>query len=263
MEQKIELLKDERIDDLQLDGLKIIQNNKYNFTSDSAILANFVSAKKSDTCVEIGTGTGVISILVNYKNNPKKIIAFEIQKEVSSLAEKNIKLNNLQDKIEIINSPIQNFKEYVNKESIDVVFANPPYLKVNGLSLINTEDTKAKSRHEICLTLEEFIKYSSQILKFGGKLFFVHRPNRLSEIFECLHKYKLEPKKMFFTQPNEKTEPSTVLIMAQKNAKPELKVLPTLITNDKNGDYLFTIRELYKEKKWYILFQHQLAIWKI
>ncbi|MBO4412635.1 MAG: methyltransferase [Clostridia bacterium] len=249
MEQKIEILKDERIDDLQLDGLKIIQNNKYNFTSDSAILANFVAAKKTDKCVEIGSGSGVISILVNYKNNPQKITAFEIQEEIATLAKKNILFNNLQEKIEVINAPIQNFNKYIKKESVDVVFSNPPYLKVNEKSLINLEDAKAKSRHEICLTLEEFICTSSKLLKFGGKLFFIHRPDRLAEIFDALNKYKLEPKTMFFTSPSLASQPTAVLIMAQKGAKAGLKILPTLITNSESGDYLFTIRTLYKEKK--------------
>ena len=104
----------ERLDDLQLDGLKIIQDkNKYNFTSDSALLANFVSAKKNDNCVEIGCGSGVISILVNHKCNPKKIYAFEIQKSMAELAKRNIELNNLNEKIEVINAPIQEFENYL------------------------------------------------------------------------------------------------------------------------------------------------------
>lgn len=262
MEQKIIIAENERIDDLQLDGLKIIQNNEYNFTSDSAILANFVSAKKTDFCVEIGCGTGVISILVNHKVQPKKIYAFEIQKDVATLAQKNILFNNLDEKIKVINAPIQSFKEYIKNGSVDVVFSNPPYLKVNNLSLINSNNTKAKSRHEVCLTLEDFVRCSGEILKFGGKLFFVHKPERLAEIFACLNKYKLEPKTMFFTSPAQNKQPTAVLIMAEKGAKPGIKVLPTLVTNNENGDYLFTIRELYKEKKWYILFQRQLAIWK-
>ena len=248
MEEKVEIKNNERIDDLQLDGLKIIQNNKYNFTSDSAILANFVSAKKSDFCVEIGAGTGVISILVNYKNLTKKIIAFEIQEQTANLAKRNVLLNNLQDKIEIISAPIQKYKNYINKESVDVVFSNPPYLKVNDSSLKNEILEKAKSRHEICLTLEEFIKCSSEILKFGGKLFFIHKPERLSEIFANLKKYNLEPKTMFFASSNINKAPNAVLIMAVKGGKPNLKVLPTLITNNENGDYLYTIRNLYKEK---------------
>ena len=132
------LKENERLDDLQVGGLRIIQDKeKYAFTSDSALLANFISAKKSDSCLEIGCGSGVISILLSYKCNPKKIVAFEIQTSAADLAKRNVELNDLRDKIEVINSPIQNFKEYVLTESFDVVFSNPPYMKVNNSSLIS------------------------------------------------------------------------------------------------------------------------------
>lgn len=241
-------LKDnERLDDLQLDNLKIIQDkNKYNFTSDSALLANFVSAKKSDVCVEIGSGSGVISILVNNKCNPKKIFAFEIQKSMADLAKRNIELNNLTDRIEIINAPIQNFNNFLNKASCDVVFSNPPYMKINNKSLINENEEKAISRHEIKLSLEELIRNASQILKFGGKFFLVHRSERLAEIFNEMQKNSLQPKKMFFVSSGYEKQPNIVLIEAQKGAKSGLKVLPTLIVNDKDGNYIYTIQKLYK-----------------
>lgn len=242
------VLKDnERLDDLQLDNLKIIQDkNKYNFTSDSALLANFVSTKKSDICVEIGSGSGVISILVNNKCNPKKIFAFEIQKSMAELAQRNIELNNLIDKIEIINAPIQNFNNFLNKASCNVVFSNPPYMKINNKSLINENEEKAISRHEIKLSLEELIKTASQILKFDGKFFLVHRSERLAEIFYEMQKNSLQPKKMFFVSSSYEKQPNIVLIEAQKGAKSGLKVLPTLIVNDKDGNYIYTIQKLYK-----------------
>lgn len=258
------LLQDsERLDDLQLGDLKIIQDkNKYNFTSDSALLANFVSTKKSDKCVEIGCGSGVISILVNHKCSPQKILAFEIQSSMADLAKRNITLNNLSDKIEIINAPIQEFEKYIQKATVDVIFSNPPYMKVNEQSLINSSKEIAISRHEIKLNLQDLIKCSSNLLKFGGKLYLVHRSERLSEIFAEMHKNQLEPKRMFFVSPSENKNPNIVLIEAQKGAKSGLKVLPTLIVNDKDGNYLYTIQKLYKENKWFTLLLRLLAIWK-
>lgn len=256
------LLQDsERLDDLQLDDLKIIQDkNKYNFTSDSALLANFVSTKKSDKCVEIGCGSGVISILVNHKCSPQKIFAFEIQNSMADLAKRNIDLNKLSEKIEIINAPIQDFEKYIQKGSINVIFSNPPYMKINNQSLINLNEEIAISRHEIKLNLHDLISCSSKLLKFGGKLYLVHRSERLSEIFAEMNKNQLEPKRMFFVSPSDNKKPNIVLIEAQKGAKPGLKVLPTLIVNDIDGNYLYTIQKLYKENKWFILSLRQLAI---
>ena len=255
--------KTERIEDLQFAGLKIIQDStKYCFTSDSAILSNFVSCKKTDNVCEIGTGTGVISILVSAKQNPKKVVAFEIQKDIASLAKRNVELNNLQEKIEVVNAPIQNCFDYVERESFDVVFSNPPYKKVDKNTLVSIAEEKAISRHEVKLNLNELLSNSSKLLKFGGKLFLVYDASRTAELIYKLKENKLEPKRMFLTAPNEKANPILVLIEAVKGGKEGIKILPTLITNDKDGNYIYTIQKLYREKKWYILLQHQLEIWK-
>ena len=241
------LTENERLDDLQVGNLKIIQDKeKYAFTSDSALLANFIDAKNSDSCLEIGCGSGVISILLSHKCNPKKIVAFEIQSEPAILAKRNIELNNLSNKIQIINAPVQQFKNYVNAESFDIVFSNPPYMKVNEKSLLNEKEEIAISRHEVKLTLQELIENSSKLLKFGGKLYLVHKAERLAEIFFEMKTHHIEPKKMFFVTPNENSAPNIVLIEGKKGGKSGIKVLPTLIANDKNGDYLYTIRKLYK-----------------
>ena len=241
------LKENERLDDLQVGNLKIIQDKeKYAFTSDSALRANFISAKKSDKCLEIGCGSGVISILLNYKCGPQKISAFEIQTSAADLAKRNVELNNLQDKIEIINAPIQDFATYVKGESFDIVFSNPPYMKVNNLSLVNENEEIAISRHEIKLSLKELITTSSKLLKFGGKLYLVHKAERVAEIFHEMKCVNIEPKKMFFVAPNANINPNIVLIEGRKGGKAGIKILPTLITNDNNGDYLYTIRKLYK-----------------
>lgn len=244
----INLEKNEQIEDLQLNGLKIIQDKtKYNFTSDSALLANFVSAKKTDNVLEIGTGCGVVSILINEKCSPKKITAFEIQKEMFDLAQKNVQLNCLQEKIEIFNAPIQEYKKFVDGDSFDVVVSNPPYMKVDKDTLLKSNEIQAKCRHEINLTLEELVQCASKLLKFGGKFFVVYRAERLSDLFVELKKNNLEPKRMFFVAPSESSKPKLFLLEARKGAKSGIEILPTLITNDSAGNYLFTIQKLYKK----------------
>lgn len=245
----MEILKtDEIIDDLQLDGLKIIQNrNKYCFTSDAAILANFINAKKSDILCEIGAGSGVISVLVDYKCQPKKITAFEIQEYMADMAKRSVKLNNLEEKIEIINAPIQNCFNFVKKESFNIVFSNPPYQKVDPNSFISKTEEEAISKHEIKLSLDELLTYSNKLLKFGGKFYIVYDAKRTAELIYKFKKNNLEPKRIFFTAPSENKSPILVLIEAVKGGKEGTTVLPTLITNDKNGDYIYTIQKLYKK----------------
>ncbi|MCI6542376.1 MAG: methyltransferase [Firmicutes bacterium] len=242
----MDLKENERLDDLQLGGLKIIQDKtKYCFTSDSAILANFVTAKKSDKVCEIGTGTGVISILLTHKQNPEKIYAFEVQKETAELAKRNVDLNLLNDKIEIINSPIQDFEKYVKRESFDVVVSNPPYRKVSQKSLISLREEEAISKHEVKLNLDELVSCAKNLLKFGGKFFLVYDATRTAELIYKLKQNNLEPKIMFFTSPSPTKNPVLVLIEAVKGGKEQVNVLPTLITNDKDGNYIYTIQNLY------------------
>lgn len=242
----MDLKENERLDDLQLGGLKIIQDKtKYCFTSDSAILANFVTAKKSDKVCEIGTGTGVISILLTHKQNPEKIYAFEVQKETAELAKRNVDLNLLNDKIEIINSPIQDFEKYVKRESFDVVVSNPPYRKVSQKSLVSLREEEAISKHEVKLNLDELVSCAKNLLKFGGKFFLVYDATRTAELIYKLKQNNLEPKIMFFTSPSPTKNPVLVLIEAVKGGKEQVNVLPTLITNDKDGNYIYTIQNLY------------------
>lgn len=242
------LKENERLDDLQVGGLKIIQDKtKYCFTSDSAILANFVSAKRTDKVCEIGTGTGVISILLTIKQNPEKIYAFEVQKETAELAQRNVELNLLNEKIEIINAPIQDFEKFVKRESFDVVVSNPPYRKVNQKSLVSIREEEAISKHEVMLTLDEFVLCAKNLLKFGGKFFLVYDATRTAELIYKLKQNNLEPKTMFFTSPSPTKNPVLVLIEAVKGGKEQVNVLPTLITNDKDGNYIYTIQNLYRK----------------
>lgn len=237
---------DERIDDLNLDGLKIIQKvGGYGFTSDSVLLANFVKAKKTDTCIEIGTGSGVISVLVNYKEKPKKIFAFEIQEGAATLAKRNFALNNMQNKIEIICDRVQNFKKYINEGVVDVVFSNPPYFKYDSVMCGEIEE-KVISRFDRELSLNDLFEVASKMLKFGGRFYFVNASNRLAECFENMKKHNLAPKKMYMVHPNSHKNSSVFLCECVKGGKNGIVVMPPLFTNNLDGDYIQTIQKLYK-----------------
>ena len=233
---KEKLKKNEQIEDLQCKGLKIIQNKAlYTFTSDSVILANFLRIKSNEVCVEIGTGSGVISILASAKNKFNKIFAFEPQIDIANLAKRNIELNELNNKIEIINDKIQNYSKYLNKESVDVVFSNPPYMKTLKQSCEN--EIRDCSRHDKTLPIEELCENVFHLLKFGGRFYVVYSAERSCELINCLIKNKLQPKQMFYTD-NGKGRIVLVVIEAVKGGKSGVKVLPNLVTNKQDGEFL-------------------------
>lgn len=226
---------DERLEDLQCKGLKIIQNkNLYTFTSDSVILANFVKTKSSDVAVEIGAGSGVVSMLVDAKNSPKKIYAFEIQKEMQELCEKNICLNNLQNKIILLKDDVKNFENYFQKESVDVVFSNPPYFKVTEFE---TNLVKKIAKQEVCLTAEQLVEVAKKMLKFGGSFYCCFSAERSCFLISLCQLNNLIVKEMFFTE-NGKGETKLVVLRAVKGAKNGVKVFANLKTNNEEGDYL-------------------------
>ncbi len=233
---EIKLEKNERLEDLQCKGLKIIQNKDYyTFTSDSVVLANFIKLKKQDKCAEIGTGCGVISVLLSAKTDFDKIYAFEIQHEMAKIAEKNVILNKLEEKIQIISDDVRNFRQYCSQESFDVVFSNPPYIKTGDFKNIN----KARdiARHDSSLPLDDLCKVAFNLLRFGGRFYVIYTADRTAELIDTLMQYSLEPKKMFFTE-NGKGKIVLVNIESVKGGKHGIEVLPNLITNDTTGEYI-------------------------
>lgn len=245
-----ELLENERIDDLEYKGLKIIQNkNGFCFGIDSILLTDFAKEiKEGSTIIDLGTGTGIISILLSAKINPSKTIGVEIQKDVYEMAKRSVKLNNLEDKIEIINANIKDLQDKIQMNTFDAVVTNPPYKKI-GTGIINENEKKLISRHETTANLEDFIKITNKLLKDKGSLYMVHRPDRLADIIENLRKYKLEPKKIRFIYPSIGKEANLVLIKATKNAKPFLKIEEPLYVYEENGEYTEEILEIYGKKE--------------
>ena len=245
----IDILEDERIDDLEYKGLRIIQSEEgFCFGIDSILLVDFAKEiKENSTIIDLGTGTGILGIMLSKKVNPLKIVGIEIQKEVYEMAKRSISLNHLENKFEIINSDIKDIHNKLQMNIFDAVVTNPPYKKI-GTGLTNKNDKKLVSRHEIAASLEDFIKISYKILKDKGSLYMVHRPDRLVDIIELLRKYKLEPKKIRFVYPKKEKEAKLLLIKAVKNAKPFLKIETPLYVYKENGKYTDDILRIYGKK---------------
>ena len=244
----IELTENERIDNLEFKNLKIIQDKKgFCFGIDAILLSDFAKNIKKDTKVlDLGTGTGIISILLCEKTQLKNIIGVEVQKKVCDIAYMNIKLNNLENKFEVINENIINLSNIYENNSFDVIVTNPPYKKQNT-GIINNKEEKLISRHEILAKLEDFINISSKLLKDKGEFYMIHRPDRIVEIFYLMRKYKIEPKEIRLVFSNENNPPKMVLIKGIKNAKQYLKFRENLYIYKKDGSYSDEILKIYNK----------------
>ena len=244
----MELKENERIDDLELNNLKIIQNkNGFCFGMDSVLLSDFAKNIKSNTkVIDLGTGTGILPILLSAKTKASQIVGIEIQREVADMASRSVQLNNLQNKIEIICEDIKNLKNIYEINSFDAIVTNPPY-KIKGTGGINEVEAKLISRHEITANLEDFISISSYLLKDQSSIYMVHRPERLVDILSLFRKYKLEPKEIKFVQPSSSKSPNLVLIKATKNAKPFLKVDKPLYIYNSDGTYTEELLKIYNK----------------
>lgn len=245
---KENLKENERIDDLQYKGLKIIQNTKgFCFGIDSVILSDFAkNIKKGSKVVDLGTGTGIIGLLLCKKTELKEIVGVEIQKEVAEMANRSIKLNKLEDKFKILNTDINKIFEdkLLEKNKFDVVVMNPPY-KEKGNGKINEVDSKIISRHEVKATLSDFIKVASNLLKDKGEIYIVHKPERMPDIIQKMRENKIEPKEIKTVYSNKKTEASLILIKGIKGANKFFKILEPLYIYEENGEYTKEIKEIY------------------
>ena len=246
----IKILKEnERIDDLQINNLKIIQDkNGFCFGIDSVILSEFANDIKSKSkVIDLGTGTGIISFLLLAKYNISKIIGVEVQLDVADMAKRSIELNNLNEKFELINCDVKNILSYMERDSVDVVVSNPPYKKINTGGK-NENEKKLISRHEILADIFDFIEAAKKVLKDKGALYMVHRPERLSDIIYGLRKNKLEPKKIRFVYSREDSEEAKlVLVKAVKNGGQFLKVEKPLFIYKKNGEYSDEVLRIYNK----------------
>ncbi len=243
----IRLLEDEQVDDLQYRGLKIIQKKEgFRFGIDAVLLANFTvpSVKRNDSVVDLGTGSGIVAILIAGKSEAGVVKGLEIQPEIAEMASRSVRMNNLEDKVEIMQGDIRKAVEYYGPSSFDVVVTNPPYIS-KGAGLVNPLDSKAVARHELMCTLEDVIKVSSKLLKPGGLFAMVHRPHRLVDIVCYMRCYGIEPKYLRFVHPSPGKKANLLLIRGMRGGKPELKMMEPLYVYDQNGCYTQEINEIY------------------
>ena len=233
----IELKDKERLDELQRNGYRIIQNpEKFCFGMDAVLLSGFVRAGKGDILLDLGTGTGIIPILLEAKTQCAHLTGLEIQEESADMARRSVALNGLSHKIDIITGDIKEADRIFPSASFDCITCNPPYM-IGSHGLANPKEPKAIARHEILCTLEDVVRQAGKLLKPGGHFFMVHRPFRLAEIMTILSQYKLEPKRMRLVYPYVDKEPNMVLLEAVRGGRPRLAVEKPLIVYEKPGVY--------------------------
>lgn len=236
---------DERLDDLQIKGYKIIQHpDKFCFGMDAVLLSGFASVCEGEKVLDLGTGTGILPILLEAKYPGEHYIGLEIQAESAEMARRSVIYNDLQDKIDIIEGDIKEASKIFGKASMDVITSNPPYM-TNHHGLKNPNDAKAIARHELLCSLDDVVRETAAVLKPRGRAYFVHRPSRLVEIFEAMRKYRIEPKRMRLVYPYVNKEPNMVLIEGVRGGRPQLTVESPLIVYDKLGKYNEEILKIY------------------
>ncbi|MBR3198726.1 MAG: tRNA1(Val) (adenine(37)-N6)-methyltransferase [Bacilli bacterium] len=225
--------------------LKIIQDPEmFNFSLDSVLLPNFITINKNiNNILDIGTGNGPIPLILSTKTKAH-IIGIEIQKEVSEMAKESVKINNLERQITIINDDIKKYE--FEPESFDIITCNPPYFEVEKNSKFNKNDYKTIARHEINLNLKDLLKIARKILKNGGTIGIVHRPERLLDIITTMRENNIEPKKIRFIYPKKDKEANILLIEGKKNGNKGLKILPPLYSHKKDGTYTKEMQKYFK-----------------
>ena len=241
----VQLKENERIDDLEINGFRIIQNPFcFCFGMDAVLLANFANINQKADVIDLGTGTGVIPLLLTAKNKGRSCVGLEIQPEMAEMAERSVLLNQVEDRCRIVEGDLKNVKDLFSPQSFGSVTSNPPYIKENS-GLKNERDTVYVSRHEILAGLEDVIAAASYLLKTSGTFSMVHRPSRLPEIMELMVKYRLEPKRLQLVQPSENKEPNLVLIEGVKEGGRECRIMPTLMVYDEKGEYTSELLKYY------------------
>ncbi len=241
----ISLKKNERIDDLERNGYHIIQDpERFCFGMDAVLLSGFARVKGGARVLDLGTGTGIIPILLEAKTKAAHLTGLEIQEDSADMARRSVRLNDLEDKIDIVTGDIKEAGSLFDAASFDVVTCNPPYM-TDRHGLTNPNDAKAIARHEILCTLEDVAVQAAKLLKPGGNLYMVHRPFRLAEIMVVLHTCKLEPKRMQLVYPYADREPNMVLIEANRGGRPGMTVEKPLIIFKEPGEYMPEIRDVY------------------
>ncbi len=243
--QEMQLKPGERIDDLQRNGYQIIQNpEKFCFGMDAVLLTGFAHAGEKDVLLDIGTGTGIIPLLMQAKYHCAHLTGLEIQEESADMARRSVALNGLNDTIDIVTGDVKEADRIFKAASFDCITCNPPYM-IGQHGIANPEGPKAIARHEILCTFEDVVRAAAKLLRTGGHFYLVHRPFRLAEILTVLSQYKLEPKRMQLVYPYVDKEPNMVLVEAVRGGKPRMTVEKPLIIFEEPGVYTSEIKDVY------------------
>ncbi|MDR1539850.1 MAG: tRNA1(Val) (adenine(37)-N6)-methyltransferase [Clostridiales bacterium] len=235
----------ERLEDLQRNGLKLIQDPKrFCFGIDAVLLSSFASVKRHASVLDLCTGTGVIPILLSAKACIKRAVGIELEAECAEMAKRSVILNELEGKISIIQGDVKDAPALLSGEQFEAVTANPPYIK-DGCGRQNDDFYMARAKHEISCSLEDVIKAASRLIKPSGSLYMVHRPDRLIDISCALRAFGFEPKRLRFVQSSASKPPMLILIDARRNGKPALQVCSPLIIYDDKNEYTPEARNIY------------------
>lgn len=223
----------ERLDDLQIGGLELIQDpEKFCFGVDAVFLSDFARVKPGETVLDMGTGNGIIPILLSAKTQGKRFTGLEIQEETAEMARRSVRHNHLEDRIEIVTGDIKEAAEIFKPAFFDVITTNPPYM-ISEHGLKNPDDAKAIARHEVLCSLDDILRESMRLLQDKGRFYMIHRPFRLTEILMKMNHYKLEPKRIQFIYPHIDREPAMVLVEGVRGAKPRVTVEPPIVIYEK------------------------------
>ena len=243
------LKENERIDDLEINGFRIIQNPFcFCFGMDAVLLANFAKISPKADVIDLGTGTGIVPLLLAAKSKGQSWTGLEIQENMVDMARRSVEMNEVTEKVNILQGDLKAVREMFKPAQFGAVTSNPPYMKENS-GLKNPSDTIYISRHEVSASLEDVVSAASYLLKTNGTFTMVHRPSRLPEIMEMMVKYRLEPKRMQLVQPTVDKEPNLVLIEGVKEAGRECRILPTLAVYDNEGNYTEELLRYYGKEK--------------
>lgn len=235
------------INDLLGYNLKIVQDTDYfNFSLDSILLYNFLNIKKDMKIIDLCSGNCPIPLLLSKKIN-NKIIAVELQKEIYELGRESIEINNLNNKIELLNMDAKKITEKYDTDTFDLITCNPPYFKINEETKKNDNIIKSIARHEIEIKLEDIIVIARKLLKNNGSIVLVHRPERLTDIIVLMKKYNISPKRIQFIYPKENSESNMILIEGTKNGNNAVKVMEPLIIHKENGEYRDEIKKIFTD----------------
>ncbi len=241
----IKLKEGERLDELQRNGYWIIQNSrKFCFGMDAVLLSGFARVRPGECVLDLGTGTGIIPILLRGKTEGRDFIGLEIQEESADMARRSVAYNQLESSISIVTGDIKEAAALFGAASFDVVTSNPPYM-TGKHGLVNPDWPKAIARHEILCTLEDVVREAAKVLRPGGRFYLIHRPFRLAEIMTVLIKYKLEPKRMRLVYPFVDKEPNMVLLECLLGGKSRITVEKPLVVYKEQGVYTDEVYDIY------------------